>query len=393
MKMFVSVLLTCALLVTAGVASAHVSHGTSASTITSTQATVVGTPMAHANKGLSVVVNGVEVKSEANHFHQSQTYVSVEAFANLFGKSFELSDNNQSVTFNGKEIQVRMAHGEPTAWIRDLSAAVNATKVSWNPQTQEAYVLVLPEGTIQLEPFPVPAMGEHWANPAEMPIGPIYGVFQDKLIFIEYMIPHDDFINGVSHVNLDGMKGVPSPAVVQTDVEYQPVGHPGFEIPHFDIHAYFISDEEQHKIATTFVELKNAEGEKIGFAAFGQMGPETIMLKVNASGLTPGKHGFHIHDQPIANNDFATAAGHFNPTGKKHGHDNPEGAHLGDLPNLVVDETGYVDQTIILSGVSLQAGEENSIIGKSLIIHAGEDDGVTDPAGDAGARVGGGNIE
>ena len=74
------------------------------------------------------------------------------------------------------------------------------------------------------------------------------------------------------------------------------------------------------------------------------------MLKVNASGLTPGNHGFHIHQNPITNNDFTTAGGHFNPTEKQHGHDNPNGAHLGDIPNLVADKDGKINQTVIVDG-------------------------------------------
>ncbi|AJY77406.1 hypothetical protein VN24_00930 [Paenibacillus beijingensis] len=111
------------------------------------------------------------------------------------------------------------------------------------------YVLALPEGSVKISEV-VPAMGEHWGNPqaGELPVGPIYGVYNGKLVFLEYMIDQDAFVNGNSFVNLGGMKGVPSPAVVQLDIEYQPQGHPGFEDPHYDIHAYFITDEEQQKI-------------------------------------------------------------------------------------------------------------------------------------------------
>ncbi|NOU91925.1 hypothetical protein GC093_01560 [Paenibacillus sp. LMG 31456] len=111
------------------------------------------------------------------------------------------------------------------------------------------YVLALPEGTIKITES-VPAMGEHWSNPqaGDLPTGPIFGVHDGKLVFLEYMIAQDDFIKGVNHTNLAGMKGVPSPAVVQVDIEFQKHGHEGFEVPHYDIHAYFITDEEQQKI-------------------------------------------------------------------------------------------------------------------------------------------------
>ncbi|TMV45678.1 hypothetical protein FE783_28440 [Paenibacillus mesophilus] len=111
------------------------------------------------------------------------------------------------------------------------------------------YVLALPKGTVQITPV-VPAMGEHWSNPqaGDLPIGPIYGVYNGRLVFLEYMIAQEDFTKGKNHANLAGMKGVPSPAVVQIDVEFQATGHEGFEVPHYDIHAYFISEEEQQKI-------------------------------------------------------------------------------------------------------------------------------------------------
>ncbi|PLR99281.1 superoxide dismutase family protein [Bacillus sp. T33-2] len=147
----------------------------------------------------------------------------------------------------------------------------------------------------------------------------------------------------------------------------------------------------QPPVNTTVVELKDIHGDTIGTAAFAQL-DNHVFLKVRASGLTPGKHGFHIHQDPILKNDFATAGGHFNPTGHQHGHENRAGAHLGDMPNLVADANGKVDQMILLDNITLKEGALNSIVGRSLIIHAAEDDGITDPSGNSGARIAGGNI-
>ncbi|NIK79240.1 hypothetical protein FHS15_004398 [Paenibacillus castaneae] len=200
--------------------------------------------------GLTIKVNGVEVKSAANHLTtDGKAYVSVRAYAQLFDLTYTLSKWNKEVVFNGKKIsKIRMKQNEPTAWIKDLANAVHAQQVSWDGK-QEVYVLALPEGTIKISES-VPAMGEHWSNPqaGDLPNGPIFGVHDGKLVFLEYMIAQDDFIKGVNHTNLDGMKGVPSPAVVQVDIEFQQHGHEGFEVPHYDIHAYFITDEEQQKI-------------------------------------------------------------------------------------------------------------------------------------------------
>ncbi|WP_240689212.1 superoxide dismutase family protein [Ammoniphilus sp. YIM 78166] len=389
MKKLLTGVLASSLLFTCGVVSAHGGHAHSG-TVVQAAAVKQAEKVALHTKAL---VNGLEIKSRANHVENGKYYVSVEAFADLFNKSYSVSADKKSVSFNGKTISnVKWSHGEATAWIQDLSSAVNG-RVTWDDKRKEAYVLVLPEGTINLEPGAVvPAMGEHWANPAEMPLGPIYGVHEGRLVFLEYMIAQDDFVKGKSYPDIPGMKGLPSPAVVHTDIEFQPVGHPGFEIPHYDIHMYFITDEEQHQIGTVYTELANAKGEKIGYAAFYNHGPQ-VVAKVVASGLTPnGQHGFHIHSAQIENNDFAKAGGHFNPEGKKHGHDNPEGAHAGDLPNLVADSNGNVSVLIPVNGISLEKGQPNSIYGKSLIIHAGPDDYKTDPAGDSGARIAGGNL-
>ncbi|WP_216638007.1 hypothetical protein [Bacillus sp. FJAT-29814] len=199
----------------------------------------------------TVLVNGIVIKSELNHFKDEVLYVSVEEFASLLDKSYDFSMQEKQVTFNGKIINsIRIKSGEPTANITDLATAVGAQKITWDAANNECYVLVLPEGTIQLDPHVVPKMGEHWANPGagDLPIGPIYGVYDGKLVFLEYMIAQEDFIQGKNHVNLAGMKGVPMPQVVQVDVEYQAHGHSGFEVPHYDIHNYFISDEEQQEI-------------------------------------------------------------------------------------------------------------------------------------------------
>ena len=201
------------------------------------------------SEGLTILVNGVEVKSAANHITGGKTYVSVPAFAELFDLTYTLGNGNKQVVFNGETItNIRMKLDEPTAWVQDLAKAVHAQQVTWDGK-QEVYVLALPEGTVKITET-VPAMGEHWANPqaGDLPVGPIYGVYEGRLVFLEYMIAHDDFIKGVEHVNMGGMKGVPSPAVVQLDIEFSKDGHEGYEVPHYDIHAYFITDEEQQQI-------------------------------------------------------------------------------------------------------------------------------------------------
>ncbi|WP_134705061.1 superoxide dismutase family protein [Ammoniphilus sp. YIM 78166] len=139
------------------------------------------------------------------------------------------------------------------------------------------------------------------------------------------------------------------------------------------------------------VEIINANGDKIGKALLTQE-KTGVRLHVQVNGLSPGKHGFHIHEKAFEGTDFQSAGGHFNPTGAQHGLKNPQGAHVGDMRNLVVKPDGSAKQTEFLVKASLSKSNEYSLLGKSIIIHAGEDDQVTDPSGNSGDRIAGGII-
>ncbi|MCS6903107.1 MAG: superoxide dismutase family protein [Candidatus Bipolaricaulota bacterium] len=135
--------------------------------------------------------------------------------------------------------------------------------------------------------------------------------------------------------------------------------------------------------------LRDAAGKVWGVAVFVQEA-RGVRISVTVQGLSPGEHGIHIHavgkcEPP----DFASAGPHFNPTHRKHGLNNPEGPHSGDMPNLVVGEDGsavyeYVTERVALTSGELSLFDED---GSSLVIHAGPDDQITDPAGNSGARV------
>lgn len=144
-------------------------------------------------------------------------------------------------------------------------------------------------------------------------------------------------------------------------------------------------------IGAVEVDLKDVTGKVIGHAELSQ-GENGVNVHIEASGLTPGKHGFHLHEKPIEGNDFATAGGHFNPNGKKHGHHSADGHHLGDLSNLEVKADGTVEAHFVIEGATFEQGKETSVWGRSLVIHAKEDDGMTDPSGNSGDRIAGGNI-
>jgi len=136
-------------------------------------------------------------------------------------------------------------------------------------------------------------------------------------------------------------------------------------------------------------ELKNSKGEVVGTAIF-TAADHGVIMSLNVRNLPPGEHGMHIHEAGKCEPpDFKSAAGHFNPAGKKHGLHNPEGAHAGDMENLTVRPDGTARVRIPLHGVTLgkDAGSLLKPGGTSLIIHADKDDLKTDPTGGSGARI------
>lgn len=109
-------------------------------------------------------------------------------------------------------------------------------------------------------------------------------------------------------------------------------------------------------------------------------------------GLTPGKHGFHVHDKGACDKpDFTSAGPHFNPSGTKHGSMHSETRHAGDFGNIIADDYGVAKFTFIDYSISFKG--DNNVIGRSVIIHEKEDDLKTDPSGNSGNRIGCGVIQ
>jgi Cu-Zn family superoxide dismutase len=142
-------------------------------------------------------------------------------------------------------------------------------------------------------------------------------------------------------------------------------------------------------------DIVNATGQKIGTASF-TPGDGGVRIDVDVTQLPPGTHGIHIHAVGKCEGpDFKTAGGHFNPAGKKHGKDNPEGQHNGDLLNLEIGADGHGIASLLDASVTLGDGPTSLFQpgGTAIVIHAGPDDYKTDPAGNSGARVACGTIQ
>jgi len=118
--------------------------------------------------------------------------------------------------------------------------------------------------------------------------------------------------------------------------------------------------------------------------------PNGVLLKVDLRHIEAGVHALHVHavgkcERP----DFTSAGGHWAPEGRQHGILDPKGPHAGDLPNVHVFAAGKASVELFLKEVRLGAGTHPLLDadGAALVLHAGEDDYHTNPAGDAGDRI------
>ncbi len=132
-----------------------------------------------------------------------------------------------------------------------------------------------------------------------------------------------------------------------------------------------------------------ADGSAMGNVALSE-GAGGVTMTVSATGLPAGTHGIHLHEKGLCEGPkFESAGAHWNPGMKKHGRDNPQGAHLGDLANLEVGADGSASANFTVAGAMMASGSTMlaDADGTALVIHAKPDDYKTDPSGASGDRI------
>ncbi|PRP96937.1 superoxide dismutase family protein [Enhygromyxa salina] len=148
--------------------------------------------------------------------------------------------------------------------------------------------------------------------------------------------------------------------------------------------------DDEDDARTAVAQLTDSDGKSVGEATFTEVATG-IKLEYRGFELPAGSHGFHIHETGKCDPpSFESAGGHFNPTGAAHGLEGNDGAHVGDLPNLVVNADGPTEYDTIIRGANLEKSDTQSLLagdGTALVIHRDPDDGQTDPAGNAGPRI------
>lgn len=153
------------------------------------------------------------------------------------------------------------------------------------------------------------------------------------------------------------------------------------------------NDSAQERVAVATLESRSGSS-VTGVVTFTEAdakdGEPRVTVSYEIQGLTPGEtRGFHVHETGDCSAPDATSAGgHFNPYNHDHGAMDAEESHVGDLGNITADAQGNAVGTIDdLSKLTLKDGELSNIVGRSVIVHAQQDDLVSQPTGDAGGRV------
>src|SRR5256886_1909643 len=133
--------------------------------------------------------------------------------------------------------------------------------------------------------------------------------------------------------------------------------------------------------------LHPTSGNKVAGTVMFTEEADGVRIHAEIKGLTPGKHGFHVHEfGDCSAADLSSAGAHFNPTNKPHAGPDDMQRHVGDMGNIEADASGAAKLDYVDHNISL-VREQSSVIGRSVVVHAKADDLKTQPAGDSGARI------
>jgi Cu-Zn family superoxide dismutase len=141
--------------------------------------------------------------------------------------------------------------------------------------------------------------------------------------------------------------------------------------------------------------IESASGSTlVGEALFTQE-KHGVKMVLTVDHATPGSHAVHLHEKGDCTAPDATSAGgHWNPT--EHAHGNRAGGadfHSGDIANIGVGQNGKGRLEVVGHEWTIGGDAKTDVVGKAVIIHANTDDFVSQPAGNAGARVGCGVVQ
>ena len=148
----------------------------------------------------------------------------------------------------------------------------------------------------------------------------------------------------------------------------------------------------RNSVSSAVAIIYNLNGAPIGTAQLWQESNGLVNVEIASLALPQGAHGIHFHEVGRCDGGataFSTAGAHYNPLGKQHGLENPNGPHAGDAPNLVTPDGGVGKVAFSTGRVTLTPGTMTlfDTDGSSIVVHAMADDQMSQPAGNSGARI------
>eukprot|EP00438_Fugacium_kawagutii_P006467 Skav206264 [mRNA] locus=scaffold265:209552:225439:- [translate_table: standard] len=115
-------------------------------------------------------------------------------------------------------------------------------------------------------------------------------------------------------------------------------------------------------------------GHVTGTVTFTQETERRCKIEYEVIGLTPGLHGFHVHEKADFSDGCNSAGPHFNPYGKQHGGPDDEERHVGDMGNIDADSSGVARGVLYDHLIRIIGPAEFSVLGRSVMVHADPDD-------------------